>query len=100
MCIRDRVWKAWPREGAKRAANLAGAVVLNVAHPDGVVTSNAQGIVFVAPDGLETPMNNWGRMHREITVAENLKANRESGGGVFAKWVVESSGDTCDSSPI
>ena len=32
-----------------------------------------------------------------VTVAENLQANRDSGGGVFAKWVVESPGDTCDS---
>ena len=47
-------WSGWPREGAKRAANLAGAVVRNVAHPDGVVTSNVQGIVLVTPDGLQS----------------------------------------------
>ena len=95
--IRDHktVWSAWPREGAKRAANLAGAVVRNVAHPDGVVTSNAQGIVLVTPNGLQTPRNNWGRMHHEITVAGSLDAD-ETGGGVFAAWVVECSGDTLD----
>jgi uncharacterized membrane protein len=94
---KDTVWTAWPREGAKRAANLAGGAIRQVAHPDGVVTNNAQCVVFVTPDGLETPLNNWGRMHREITVAESLTENRPSGGGVFAKWVVESPGDTLDS---
>ena len=72
------MWSAYPREGAKWAANLAGGVIRNVAHPDGVVTSNAQGIVFVAPDGLETPMNNWGRMHREIIVASAKKSSNSA----------------------
>ena len=34
-------------------------------------------------------------MHHEITVAGNL-GDDETGGGAFAAWVVESSGDTCD----